>query len=325
MRRSHLAWLALAFLTLPFVWGATRVRVCNSLEGWFVEGDPAQLKYVELLNEFGNDEIVVVGLEEDAPPGFDAGLRALPHVRFVRRSGPRRFEILPALLRDDAARDNLLDGIRELVRTQGIAAHLAGTAVIYQAVNRASHRDLERMLIPAAAVCALVLLAGVRRLGAVVAALAAMGISAVWALGLFGLTGVPLNLVTTMVPTVVAVLGLANALHLVRPREDGAPVLRACLFSALTSAAAFLALTISDVTVLRELGCIRQSAFSARSSSPLSSPRRCNPPKASRRSDCASPASGTGCSATGGRSPSRSYYSPSPRCSAMSDCASIPT
>jgi len=81
-----------------------------------------------------------------------------------------------------------------------------------------------------------------------------MGISAVWALGLFGLTGVPLNLVTTMVPTVVAVLGLANALHLVRPREDGAPVLRACLFSALTSAAAFLALTISDVTVLRELG-----------------------------------------------------------------------
>ena len=254
MRRKHLSWLLLAILSLPFVWGAARVRVLNSLEGWFVEGDAALVEYRAFLREFGNDEIIVVALEQDAPPGFEAGLRSLPAVRLVRPQSVRLFQICPALFPDDAARDALLDGIRELIRTQGVAAHMAGIGVVYQAVNRASHDDLERMLLPAAVVCALILLGGVRRIGALLVALAAMGVSAVWALGLFGLADVPVNLVTTMVPTVVAVLGLANTLHLVRPREPGAPVLRACLFSALTSAAAFLALTISDVRMLRELG-----------------------------------------------------------------------
>jgi len=175
---------------------------------------------------------------------------------------------VPEVLEDDSVRTAILAEIRETLAREfegtRLEYRMAGSGVVFDAINEASTQDLSRVLLPAAIVTTILLFFALRSVLKVVIALAAAGLGTTWAVGLFGLVGVPINLVTTTVPTIVAVISMANAIHLLRdkpPEGDVSagsfffsPVVRACFFSALTSAAAFVALTASDIQVLRELG-----------------------------------------------------------------------
>ena len=175
---------------------------------------------------------------------------------------------VPEVLEDDSVRTAILAEIREELDRElgsaGLEYRLAGSGVVFDAINEASTQDLARVFLPAALVATLLLFFALRSVTRVLVALLAAGVGTTWAVGLFGLTDVPINLVTTTVPTIVAVITMANAIHLLRdePVEGSvtassfflSPVVRACFFSALTSAAAFVALTASDIQVLRELG-----------------------------------------------------------------------
>ena len=175
---------------------------------------------------------------------------------------------VPDVLEDDSVRTAFLAEIRETLDREldgtGLEYRLAGSGVVFDAINEASAQDISRVFLPAAIVATILLFLALRSVVRVLVALLAAGLATTWAIGLFGLTDVPINLVTTTVPTIVAVISMANAIHLLRdaPAAEGAsagsfflsPVVRACFFSALTSAAAFVALTASDIQVLRELG-----------------------------------------------------------------------
>ncbi len=179
------------------------------------------------------------------------------------------------LLDNDAQRTVILAEVRGLLDRMlgdaGVEYHLAGTGVIFDAINSASLNDLVRVFPAAAIIATVLLLVAMRSVVRVLVALVAAGVSTVWAAGAFGLAGVPINLITTTVPTIVAVMSLAMAVHLLRGTareavesegdgtvwEAGMSVTNiavACLFTSLTSAAAFAALTVSDIRVLRELG-----------------------------------------------------------------------
>ena len=45
---------------------ASRLGVDNSLEVWFVEDDPTVVSYRSFLEQFGNDEVVVTAIHNDA-------------------------------------------------------------------------------------------------------------------------------------------------------------------------------------------------------------------------------------------------------------------
>ena len=51
-------------LVLTIVLGvfASRLSIDNSIEAWFVEDDPALVSYQTFLEEFGNDEVVVIAI-----------------------------------------------------------------------------------------------------------------------------------------------------------------------------------------------------------------------------------------------------------------------
>jgi len=324
--RPAVALVLLAILTLPFVWGVTRVTIANPLDGWFVRGDPVLAEYEEYTQRFGSDEVVIIAVHSPdgvlRPPVLErvaslsealAGIDLVSSVTSVatvadalgaggvgadgERALLSRLEADPVaagrllsrdgkttliyveqdLLEDDAQRTAVLADVREAVRDEldgiGVEHHLAGTGVIFDAINTASMQDLMRVFPAAALIATVLLLLALRSLVRVLVALLAAGVATIWSAGIFGLAGVPINLITTTVPTIVAVISLAMAVHLLRglPREEArrpderarSNVTAACFFSSLTSAAAFAALTVSDIRVLRELGLFAASGIMA--------------------------------------------------------------
>ena len=62
----------LTAITAVAVAQLANVHFNNALDTWFVKGDPALVNHQRLLDTFGSDEMIVVGLE--APDVFEAGL-----------------------------------------------------------------------------------------------------------------------------------------------------------------------------------------------------------------------------------------------------------
>ncbi len=104
--------------------------------------------------------------------------------------------------------------------------------------------------------------------GSIVTTLPAI-VAVFWVLGLMGLTGVRVNLTTSILPVLILVLAFADSMHLSvqslreqiagRSRREAAlaairEVGPACVLAALTTSAAFLTLGLSDSYAIRQLG-----------------------------------------------------------------------
>lgn len=178
----------------------------------------------------------------------------------------------------DAVRGDILDRIRaEAAATldaAGRQTHFAGIGVLYDALNRQTIKDSGFYLGIAFVVMAVLLWFALRRWRAVAIALIPPVIVSSMTTGLFVLTGRPFTQVTSILPMLVLVIGLSDAIHLVSHyyaerraagpldrdarRElvarSGAWVALPNLFTALTTAAGFLALASSRMPAIRDLG-----------------------------------------------------------------------
>ena len=178
----------------------------------------------------------------------------------------------------DAVRGDILDRLRAAVDStlgaNGRRAHYAGIGVVYDALNRQTIRDSGLYLGIAFGVMAVLLWLALRRWRAVAIAIIPPVLVSAVTTGLFVLTGRPFTQVTSILPMLVLVIGLSDAIHLVshyyaerRERGDGdedsrremvartaAWVAIPNLFTALTTAAGFLALASSRMPAIRDLG-----------------------------------------------------------------------
>jgi predicted RND superfamily exporter protein len=108
-----------------------------------------------------------------------------------------------------------------------------------------------------------------RRLAGVLLPLAGVGFAVVWSLGLMGLTGTPISLMTGVLPVVLVAVGSAYAIHVVSRYVDerrlcddrreatrravsrvGLPV----LFAGLTTVVGFGSLASANIQIIREMG-----------------------------------------------------------------------
>ncbi len=107
-------------------------------------------------------------------------------------------------------------------------------------------------------------------IGAAVTALPA-AIAGMTILGWTGALGIPVTILSNVVPALVMVLGYADGMHLTyawrKHRDAGASILEAerlalievgpaCMLTALTTAVAFLSMTISDVGIVQDFGWV---------------------------------------------------------------------
>jgi predicted RND superfamily exporter protein len=310
--RGRFIAAVLAAVTALAAWQATRVGVDNSLAVWFVEDDPQLAAYTRFQAQFGNDEVVVVALEEPSGVLVDPGLarlgraaralRAVDGVSAVLTVDARHFEHAPEdnevrrrLLAGDALRgglvsadgttaalivrmaaagaidkerDAILARIDAALAEAGAPARKAGIGVLFAALNRLSIVDSSVLFCGAFALMFLLLWAILGRALAALAVLGVGGTAALWTLGLYGAAGRSMNMVTSVMPAAVLVVGIAESVHVLlnaatlpagmRPREKAIAsmgfMLKPCALNVLTSAAGFASLAFAPMPAIRDLG-----------------------------------------------------------------------
>ncbi|WP_310392215.1 MMPL family transporter [Hymenobacter sp.] len=205
-----------------------------------------------------------------------ATLQGLPTLREQLFSPDYRTARLLLTLRTapdfDNRRGPLLDQVRAVVYRHFPAshAHLGGVGVVYAGLNALSQRDFGFFLgVGYLLMCGLFLLI-YRDWRLLLYVLGVVGLATYLTLGLYGALGYRLNLMTVLLPVVIILLGLMDALHVINERNQlaaSAPdtgkdlALRAlrdtlypCLFTMCTTIAGFLALLTSPMAILRTFG-----------------------------------------------------------------------
>ena len=146
-----------------------------------------------------------------------------------------------------------------------------GVGVIYQALNDLTERDFGLFLGLGYLLMFLLLFFVFRSIRLVGAALFVIAGATVVSFGVMGWLGIQVNMITVLLPTLIAVLGIADAMHFpvayrrVRLGEPGlgddealVKALREasvpCVMTTLTTMAGFLALSASSLAGVRQLG-----------------------------------------------------------------------
>jgi hypothetical protein len=168
-----------------------------------------------------------------------------------------------------------LEAVREIrdeadrFASMGRSIHLAGSAVTKEAIAAGVSHDAV-LFFPAALILLMVLLwVMFNDLIASIVPLVVVGYAAVAVVGLLAFAGTSLNMATASVPTIILVVGLADAVHFLaeldrqyaRSGDRRSSILATieaialpALLTSSTAAVAFLALVSSSVAPLRELG-----------------------------------------------------------------------
>jgi uncharacterized protein len=249
-RHPWLALLAVLLLLLPLLASAGGVRPDNSLEVWFVQDDPALVQYRGFLEQFGNDEAIVIAYA--APAGWTAEELALQRalaerLRAIEGIGPvlassdlpvqepaalaaaglasadgRTLALIAWMeARPDVDRirgpalDEVRLAAREVLAAAGREPRLAGTGVLYEELNRQTLRDTGVFMTIALVLMLAVLWSTMRRWGSVAVAIIPALLAAGGAVGLLALAGRPMTMVTAALPTLVLVIALSDAVHFI--------------------------------------------------------------------------------------------------------------
>jgi hypothetical protein len=173
----------------------------------------------------------------------------------------------------DVKRDAIIAGIRRVcdARLPHSPHAMGGVGVLYSALNTLTQRDFSVFL----SISYLVMFCGIyfvfRSVKIVIAALLAVGTGTYIALGIYGLAGNQMNMVTVVLPILIVILGLADSLHFPATmavlqaeqpqlsRFDRVAavlnrILLPCVFTTLTTVAGFLSLVSAPMKVIRDLG-----------------------------------------------------------------------
>ncbi len=146
---------------------------------------------------------------------------------------------------------------------------LVGTPIMNVALDRGSERDAKTFMPIAIAVSVVVLAAALRSLGGVLAAMAAVAAAVAATMGLMAAAGKTLNMVTVALPSLLSVLAVSNAIHIVsrfsRHRSAGMDadaairqaledLIRPATLSSVTTAVGFCSLMLSNMRAVSDLG-----------------------------------------------------------------------
>jgi hypothetical protein len=168
----------------------------------------------------------------------------------------------------DGRRGPILDAIRSALAPLDASTHLAGTGVILNAISEATTQDIFLFIALSGLAIFLLLWGYFQRTLPVVVTLAVVGATTVWLMGIYGLAGRDVNMVTLVMLTLVLVVCTANCVHVLvyaatlpddcPARERVVRTVQAlatpCLLTTLTTAAGFASLMASSMPVIRDLG-----------------------------------------------------------------------
>ncbi len=177
-----------------------------------------------------------------------------------------------------AGKVELVTALREIIAAEPDARiGISGSPAFDDATFRHSVRDTMIMGPIMFALVCLLLVLFFRSVAAAVLCLSVVGVANIWLFGLMGALGVDLNLLSSVLGSIVLAVGVADSVHVVtelsahlRTDDDVeratvaglAAVLKPCFFTTITTVAGLLSLTTSDLAPVRELGVLAATAVS---------------------------------------------------------------
>ncbi len=186
----------------------------------------------------------------------EEALRRAPYLNTLL-SADRQVAVVGAVMPDDRldyiSRRTLRDALLTLTADYPGTVHLAGYPIHRVVLSETVRAESLRLYPIVLGVMALVLFIGLRSAVGVLAPIVVAAVASVWTAGLMGLTGLPPNILSPGVYVVVAVISVADAVHLL-VRRDVQRLIMPCLLTTATTAIGFGALALSGIPMIAHFG-----------------------------------------------------------------------
>ncbi|HEY5691249.1 MAG TPA: MMPL family transporter [Cyclobacteriaceae bacterium] len=167
--------------------------------------------------------------------------------------------------------DQIIEEGEAFSKSTGIQLHYAGLPFVRSVITSQVGQELKIFLIVSLIITGIILLIFFRSFRAVLFPLIVIGIIVIWVLGTISLFGFKISLLSGMIPPIIVVIGIPNAIYLMNKYHTefvshGNKILAisrvvrkvglATFLTNLTTAIGFLVLLTADITILREFGIV---------------------------------------------------------------------
>ncbi len=214
-------------------------------------------------------------IDENSEPGeVLSDLEDYPYINnqfFTRDYKAARLIVVFKPIDDfDEKRDELIQTIRSGVAQEfpGDNSFIGGIGVIFSGLNQISTADFGFFLGLAYFLMFLLILYLYRSFYVLAYTFLTIAFATYFTLGIYGFMGHQLNLMTTLIPTILVLLGILDVVHILNQRTKTAGeidpktatilslknVFRPCLYTSITTMAGFLSLLSSPMAILRDFG-----------------------------------------------------------------------
>ncbi|HEX8460583.1 MAG TPA: MMPL family transporter, partial [Segetibacter sp.] len=240
---------------------------------------------VQMVIGPGNADVVskdILGLlskplitDSSDPADVNADLESMPRLKeqlYNQNYTAARFLISFKSSKDfDNQRGVILNKVRESIYKYlpSSNSYFGGVGIIYEGLNELSNADFGFFLGIGYLAMFVLLLWIYRKPVLLLYAISTIAISTYITIGIYGLAGLQLNLMTILIPAILIVLGIMDIMHILnvyleisdKNKSKKASTLLAlkqvfkpCLFTTLTTMAGFLSLMISPMPILQQFG-----------------------------------------------------------------------
>jgi diguanylate cyclase (GGDEF)-like protein len=132
-------------------------------------------------------------------------------------SSDARTTALTLVLKDEAAAESVINRVEHLIgsASKDLSLYQIGMPVVSQALVEFTEKDFARLPPITLALIVIILFCLFRKLRYILIPLACVGLALIWTLGLMAFLGVPLSMLTMIVPVFLIAVGTAYCLHIV--------------------------------------------------------------------------------------------------------------
>ena len=157
----------------------------------------------------------------------------------------------------------------ETRRSDGLRVRITGAVALQAEIVETLQADIGWLSLAGAILVVVLAMILFRSVGAALLVASGPAVGAIWTVGVLGLLGEPINMLTNVVPLLVLVIGFTDSMHLVfqmrRAMAEGASHVEAsrsavrnlglaCALTSLSTAAGFGSLSVAGVVVIQKFG-----------------------------------------------------------------------
>ncbi len=274
------------FLLVLYV-GGTRlilpdIKINNSIERWLPNNSPETTKYKKFLEEFNSDALLILSIE-NSDSLFNKNeidqkiltVSGLDHVlnvtswpaRNIRYKKKKNNQLLTYIIRFEPFshlnpnRPELISRINGIFTDHSSKVHLAGTGVIYQAINHQTEKAIQNYLLLGIMILCVVLIFLIRSPVPIIQTLfVAMGgiASIIYAAKIFDIS---ISLIHTIIPIIILFYSTSISLHILFHSGDFRKVMMPSLIVVLTTSMGFAVFFFDKTPLLKDFAIIGLSGL----------------------------------------------------------------